>query len=110
MLKFSISSYAACFVGKVCCPLCWTSGAPLGEDQSGVEVGIINREVARRARCGQPPPPPKLKVKKCILAQVVHKMQVLLSALHAVLAEGMLESDCPIGVVQLCRVEELGNL
>ena len=56
MLKFSISSYAACFVGKICVPLWLTLGAPLGEGKSGVTVRIVNTKGARRARAGQTPP------------------------------------------------------
>ena len=57
MLKFFVSSYAACFLRKVCDPLWSTWGTPLGEGKSGVKAGIINPKVARRARAGQPPPP-----------------------------------------------------
>ena len=53
MLKFSISLYAACFVGKVCGPLWSTCGAPLGEDKSGDTASIVNTKVARWANVPQ---------------------------------------------------------
>ena len=62
--NLAISTYAACFVGKVCSVLCreglrsnvvdW--GCPLGEGTSGVKAGIFNAKVARRACARQTPP------------------------------------------------------
>ena len=50
MLNSAISTYAACFVGKVCGPLLVDLGV-LGE-------GKVNTKVAHQARAGQTPPPP----------------------------------------------------
>ena len=42
-------------VRLVCGPLGLTWGAPLGEDESGVKVGMVNTKVAHQARVGQTP-------------------------------------------------------
>ena len=55
MMKFFISPYAACFVGKVCGPLWSTWGAPLGGGKSGVKGGIVYTKVASWAHARQRP-------------------------------------------------------
>ena len=55
MLKYAISPCEVCCVGKVCGPLWWFWGAPLGEGKFGVKVGIVNTKVAHRAN--NPPEP-----------------------------------------------------